>query len=172
MFYQIPELFRLLKDVKHLYPGRLTLVTREEFFPGGRRFEPDTIVTILGEQESRVLKQGYDSLQVAVEMTWMLSSGVTLERIMDYEKKLNAYCRNSRSAVACAYDLLRFPSVMLVNAVTVHPLVLLHGALCSNIYYIPNPNLRLDPRASGTVLRHYLQQLQECAPYLKRAQKE
>ncbi|MFZ5898183.1 MAG: MEDS domain-containing protein [Bacillota bacterium] len=172
VFYQAPELFRLLKDIKHLYPGRLDFVSREEFFPGGKSFDPDATVTILGEQESQALKEGYTSLQVAVEMTWMLSSGVTLERIVDYEKKLNAYCGRSRCAVACAYDLLRFPPVMLVNAVTVHPLVLVHGALCNNIYYIPNPNLRLDPWASGTILRHYLQQLKECAPYLKRAQKK
>ncbi|MDI6907354.1 MAG: MEDS domain-containing protein [Thermoanaerobacterales bacterium] len=165
--FLIWELCRgLLKEMEGLRPGQLVFASWEDFFPGGASFNPDESVTMLAVRESQALKEGFAGLRVAVEMTWMIGAGVPLDRIVDYEKILNAYCSQSRCMVLCAYDLLRFPPVTTVNALTVHPLVLLDGALCRNLYYISNPDLRLDPLASAAILRHYLEQLRECAPYL------
>jgi len=76
------------------------------------------------------------------EMTWVLTKLPGIEKLMDYEAKLNYFFPGSRSKAICQYNETKFNPDILLDVIYSHPVVGLYGSLFQNPYYI-SPELFL-----------------------------
>ncbi|HSB69980.1 MAG TPA: PAS domain S-box protein [Candidatus Methylomirabilis sp.] len=117
--------------------GQLRLLTVDQAHLRGGSFEPDRMIRLLREEMERALAEGYPALRVAEEMGWVLRGLPGSDRLIEYENKLNEFLPGSRCLVVCQYDRRRFDPAVLLDALHVHPTVLIGTEVYDNCYYLP-----------------------------------
>ena len=137
-----------LDVVPYLTSGQLTLLTAADAYMPGGAFDPDWILTRLRAELERTRTEGYASLRVAEEMTWALRGPPGGERLVEYERKLDASVSGSRLLALCQYDRRRFDPALLLEVLPLHPLVVIGTEVYSNVYYTPPGVFRGDPPAA------------------------
>jgi len=125
-------------DLKaHVASGQCALLTKEETYLKGGSFEPDGMIATLKQAEADAIREGYAGLRVTGEMTWVFARLPGVERLIEYEAKLNLFFPNSRSTAICQYHEDRFEPDVLIDVLHTHPAVVIYGEVCANPYYIP-----------------------------------
>ena len=125
-------------DLKaHVASGQCALLTKEETYLKGGSFEPDGMIATLKQAEADAIREGYAGLRVTGEMTWVFARLPGVERLIEYEAKLNLFFPNSRSTAICQYHEDRFEPDVLIEVLHTHPAVVIYGEVCANPYYIP-----------------------------------
>ena len=69
--------------------GQLTIIDQADAYTREGAFDPDRMITLLIEETTRALAEGYPALRVTGEMTWVLRGVPGSERLIEYEAKLN-----------------------------------------------------------------------------------
>lgn len=107
----------------YLASGQLCLVTSNDTYLRNGTFDPDEMVAMLRSETERALAEGYPVLRVTGEMTWTLSRLQNLDRLIEYESRLNAFLPGSRCLAICQYDRRRFPYDILPDVLATHPII-------------------------------------------------
>jgi hypothetical protein len=128
--------------------GALTTATTREAYLRGGRFDPDGMIHFLGEAVDSAKAAGFSALRITGEMTWALGGAPGVERLMEYEAKLNRFFPENDSLAICQYNRKRFPSKLVKDVIHTHPLVIFGGLVCRNSNYIP-PDEFLTPGAAS-----------------------
>jgi hypothetical protein len=82
-------------------------------------------------------EQGYPGARGTGEMSWCLVEGRAEEAsLMDYEARLNLLVREYPYTACCQYDTRRFSGTMIMDVLSVHPVMIVRGQLVRNPYYI------------------------------------
>jgi diguanylate cyclase (GGDEF)-like protein len=139
-----------LEGESRLASGQLLLLAPEE-----SSVDPEKMLDLLHQSREQALRQGYQGLRAATEMTWVLFTPEAAERLREYERRLEEF--PGEVSFLCQYDLKRFPAPLLLEALSLHPQVLCGERACSNDYYLP-PQERLQPEKE---LRRKLSRLEE-----------
>lgn len=105
------------------------------------RFDPDGMILALGEAVERAKADGFTGLRVTGEMTWALRSDVPVERLIEYEAKLNDFCPHHPFTAICQYHRRRFRPDIIRDVIRTHPKVIYGGLVCRNYYYTPPEEL-------------------------------
>ncbi len=121
----------------HSASGQFTLLTKEEAYLKEGRFDPDRMIATLKQAETDALHEGYAGLRVTGEMTWIFTRLPGVEKLIEYESKLNLLLPTSRTSAICQYREARFEPDILIDVIHTHPAVVIYGAVCENPYYIP-----------------------------------
>ena len=129
------------------------------------RFDPDRMVQWLERKEAEAREAGFSSVRYAGEMTWALGPHPEVDRLVEYEAKLNPFVRQRRMAVLCQYDRGRFPSEIVREMLATHPTVVARGWVCANPNYIP-PERYLSPDWPETEIDWML----ECMEHIQRTE--
>ncbi|WP_433606779.1 MEDS domain-containing protein [Dactylosporangium sp. CA-139114] len=83
-------------------------------------FDPDAWIAMLGEVLGQARAEGFDGVRFAGEMTW--SRGyLTDDRLVAYERQVNAFYAHSGAIGLCLYDTRRFEPRVLAEIERVHP---------------------------------------------------
>ena len=117
--------------------GQFEFLTKNESYLRNGYFEPDRMIGLLEDYLKKVLKEGYSGLRLTGEMTWFFSDIPGVERIMDYESKLNEFLPDSKVIALCQYNENKFPADMMINVLHTHPKVLLYDDIHQNPYFMP-----------------------------------
>lgn len=129
---------KLKKDIlKYIESGQFTFLTSEDAYIKGGYFDPDRMIELLRECEGQAMDEGYPSLRVTGEMTWVFSNLPGVDRLMEYEAKLNYFFPGSSVSAICQYNERRFDAAVLLDVLRTHPKIVLGEDLCENFYYIP-----------------------------------
>lgn len=126
-----------LEDEPYLRSGQLCLLNPAETPMRDAVTDPDRMIALLRTETERALTAGYVALRVAEEMTWAAQGRPGAGRFMEYERKLDEFLPGSRCLAICQYDRRRFDPGVLLDAVQVHPIVVLGTEVCENCYYLP-----------------------------------
>lgn len=139
---------------------QLAILTAKESYLQSGQFDPDGMISLLGEETERALGEGYAALRVTGEMTWALSGEPGSERLVEYESKLNRFFPGSKCYAMCQYDRRRFDSDMLLDILHTHPQVLFghQGFDNSRMYFVP-PEEFLGRERQNAMLDRWLQNL-------------
>jgi HD-GYP domain-containing protein (c-di-GMP phosphodiesterase class II) len=135
--------------------GQCALLTKEEAYLKGGSFDPDGMIATLKQAEADAIREGYAGLRVTGEMTWVFAQLPGVERLIEYEAKLNLFFPNSRSTAICQYHEDRFEPDVLIDVLHTHPAVAIYGEVCANPYYVPTEEFLLRVKNTRIPLALY-----------------
>ena len=109
--------------------------TREAYCPTGI-FVPDEMLDRLSAFYTRSVTEGYAGARVAGEMSWAVREVPGSFRLMEYEARINTALMHYPVTAICQYDARCFDGRMLRDVLAVHPMIILHGQILKNPYYV------------------------------------
>lgn len=68
---------------------------------------------------------------------WVMSGAPGVHDLIEYESRLNYLVSKYEDVVCCIYDLSRISASVVMDALRVHPMVILGGILQENPFYVP-----------------------------------
>lgn len=118
--------------------GQLIIVTKQESYLKEGSFDPDTTINFFAAAADDALKANYRGVRGAAEMTWQLGGDPGTERLLEYESKMNDQLFPKHSVLGmCQFNVRRFSPEMLKEILFTHPVVVVGGLVCQNLYYTP-----------------------------------
>lgn len=72
------------------------------------------------------------------QMEWPLEHASDPGDILEHEARVNVMRFAEEHVVICAYDLTRFSATFIVDAMRIHPALIVGGAFCANPFYVPS----------------------------------
>ena len=121
----------------YLKSGQLVILTVDDAYMRDEVFNPEGMIALLRTETERAQSEGYPTLRVTGEMTWVLRGLPGSERLIEYESKLNKFLHNSKCLAICQYDRRRFSSKVLLDVLSTHPIAIVGTEVYDNFYYIP-----------------------------------
>jgi len=125
--------------------GALKVITKREAYLREGYFDPDLMIQFLKEAVNSAKKAGFKALRATGEMTWALGSEAGVERLIEYEAKLNYFIPENDILAVCQYNCNRFKPEIILGVIRTHPLVIHGFTVCKNFYYVP-PDEFLKPK--------------------------
>jgi hypothetical protein len=74
-------------------------------------------------------------------VAWVLNNPGAVDRMLDYECRVNLALPKAGDIVICSYDLDTVDASMVVAAMRTHPIVLIGGIVQRNPFYVPPEEL-------------------------------
>jgi PAS domain S-box-containing protein len=133
--------------------GALALATERETYLARGDFDPDAMLTMAEAAAAQAVSEGYGGLRILGEMSWALGDGAKLQRLMEYEVKVNDRIARTPAVAVCQYDRRRFSPEIIRDVIRTHPLVAIGGRVCRNFYYVPPAELIAPDRSLREVDR-------------------
>jgi signal transduction histidine kinase len=106
-------------------------------------FDPSHMLDWLRAQADEAARAGSSALRIVGELACLL--GVGMDRIPEYEARVNNLVHERSISVMCGYDQTRLPHSHLREALATHPLALVRGNVCHNPHFI-RPGDFLSPQ--------------------------
>lgn len=112
-------------------------------------FDVDRMIETVGEAHYRSVREGYAGARVAGEMTWAKRGIPGSENLAEYESQVNVLVRTVPTTAVCQYDAQRFDGATLHDILSVHPMMIVHGQVVRNPFYIEPEVFLKDKTASS-----------------------
>jgi hypothetical protein len=123
---------RLLKE----HEGRFSVATaKDTYYPSGT-FVPDEMLDRLGVFYTRSIEEGYTGARVSGEMSWAAKDVPGSSNLIEYEARVNDVLLTYPVNAICQYNAGLFDGALLFDVLSVHPMMIVHGQIVQNPYYI------------------------------------
>lgn len=100
-------------------------------------FSPAFMLEMVAGYYDRALEEGYCGARGAGEMSWALAEGrASVPDLLEYEAKLNTILETHPLTTVCQYDARRFDGALIMDMLSVHPMMIVRGQLVKNPYYV------------------------------------
>lgn len=140
--------------------GQLQIIHERDSYTRGGFFDPDLMIALLIEETKIAIREGYPALRVTGEMSWALRDYSGVERVLEYEAKLNKDLFPAYPCVAiCQYDRWKFDPETIKGVVLTHPLLIRGGQIYRNFYYL-EPEEYLNHKKGEREVQHWLNNLE------------
>ncbi len=146
-----------------LAKGGLVMLTRKESYLKDGYFDPDAMIALLKETTDRALAEGFSGLRVTGEMTWALGDAVGVDRLIEYENKLNYFFPANRALAICQYNARLFPPDIILDVILSHPKIIYGDLVCDNFYYLKPEEAAspLKPEHQIEMVKRFLSELRK-----------
>ncbi|MEW6456816.1 MAG: MEDS domain-containing protein [Acidobacteriota bacterium] len=142
--------------------GQLIFYTKKETYLKDGFFDPEKIIPFLLESVKKASEENYSGLRIVVEMAWVLAELEDLEKIIEYESKLNFYFLQYPVSAICQYNESRFSPNILAKILYTHPLLILGENTYENFFYIPPEEfIRFESKISLETYQRMLNRIKE-----------
>ncbi len=140
--------------------GQLVMLDQKDAHTREGPLEPDQMIALLIEENLKAQAEGCPALRTTVEMSFMLHDSVRLDRLLEYEAKLNRDVFPHHLCIGmCQYDRHRFSPEVIKDAIMMHPLLVYRSHIYRNSYYVP-PEEYLNETYAATEVEHWLEHLE------------
>ena len=116
-------------------PAFSITVAEKTYCPDGK-FAPESMLSTLRSYHRTLLDQGYPGGRVSGEMSWALRGIPGSDRLMEYEALVNDVLVTHPITAICQYDARRFDGALIFDVLKVHPMMIVHGHIVKNPYYL------------------------------------
>jgi len=100
-------------------------------------FSKDFMLGIVGEYYENAIKEGHAGARGAGEMSWAaIEDHANIDELLEYEANLNLILNQHPLTTVCQYDARRFRGDVLMDILSVHPMMIVRGQLVKNPGYI------------------------------------
>jgi hypothetical protein len=100
-------------------------------------FSPDFMLGIVADYYDNAIRDGYDGARGAGEMSWALIEGrAEIPELLAYEARLNEILADHPLTTICQYDARRFDGALIMDMLSIHPMMIVRGQLVKNPCYI------------------------------------
>src|SRR5258708_35940152 len=117
--------------------GRISFLNAKSVLLRKSGFNPDDALALLWQETQRALADGFKGLRVTIDMSWAVGQGVGIDRLFEFESKVNTFIENSWCQLLCQYDRRVFRPMDILEALATHPAIQMDGKVPENFYYIP-----------------------------------
>ena len=127
-----------LDSRKYLKGEQLIFLDKSKAYSEGGEFMPDKMIELLKKMSLEAIDEGYEGIAITGELSWVLKYGDGIDRIIEYEWKLNEeiFGKFPVSAI-CRYNMSRFSDETLINVIQLHPYIIYRGKVNENPFYLP-----------------------------------
>jgi signal transduction histidine kinase len=115
----------------------LEIVTKREAYLRDGYFSPERMINFLREQTEKAQRDGFGALRLAAEMTWALGDAAGVDRLLEYEARLNHFFEDHACLAACQYNRQRFSAETVRGVIHTHPIVAVGHTVARNHFYVP-----------------------------------
>ncbi|MGM0644733.1 MAG: MEDS domain-containing protein [Thermodesulfobacteriota bacterium] len=103
----------------------------------GNYFSKDFMLGIVGEYYDNAIKEGHSGARGAGEMSWAVIEGhADIYELLEYESALNHILKRHPLTTVCQYDARKFMGDVLMDILSVHPMMIVRGQMVKNPGYI------------------------------------
>lgn len=128
--------------------GSLSIVSKRETYLRQGAFNPDAMIAFLKETTEAAKAAGFAGLRATGEMTWALGPEPGVERLIEYEAKLNDFLPEYDALAICQYNSDRFDANALLGVIRTHPIAIIGDVVGENPFFVPREEaLRPNPGA-------------------------
>ncbi len=100
-------------------------------------FSREFMLGVVGDYYKDAINEGYDGARGAGEMSWALIEGrATVQDLLIYEAELNTILVDYPLTTVCQYDARRFDGAIIMDMLSVHPMMIVRGQLVKNPSYV------------------------------------
>jgi hypothetical protein len=131
--------------------GQFELRINTDTYLRNGSFDPDRMLSAFESLASGNQQSGFPLSRVVCHMEWAADGTAHVERLIEFESRVNDIWRRHEDAVICTYNLARFGGNTVVDIMRTHPMVIIGGMLQQNPFYVPPERflLELRERRSG-----------------------
>ncbi len=120
-----------------LSSGQLSILTSEETYLSQGYFTPEKMLDFYGTALHTAIQEGYGEVRITGEMTWALQKMPGVERVIEYEAKLDKAFNTYPHITICQYNIARVTGDFILDVLKAHPDCILGGVLIHNHFYQP-----------------------------------
>ena len=131
-YFSTLGLDRLLRE----HEGRFSVATTKDTYYPSDTFVPDEMLDRLGVFYTRSIQEGYTGARVSGEMSWAVRNIPGCSRLIEYEARVNDVLLTYPLNAICQYNARLFDGALLFDVLSVHPVMIVHGQIVKNPYYI------------------------------------
>jgi hypothetical protein len=106
----------------------------ETYFPDGR-FVPENMLDHIRDMYASV-PADFAGARATAEMSWALHDIPGVERLIEYEARINDVLKTHPMTTLCQYDTRKFSGGMIYDLLNVHPIMIVHGQIMRNPFYV------------------------------------
>ena len=112
------------------------VTTAESTYCQDGTFKVERMLATLEHAYEHCCSEGFDGLRVTGEMNWVLRGYPGTDKLIEYESRVNEVLRRVPVTAICQYDARLFDGATLYQLLKVHPMMIVHGQVVKNPYYI------------------------------------
>ena len=121
--------------------GQLEIIGWDEAHMRGGSFDPNAMLSLLPVLLNDGRTRGFPITRFIADMAWVLNDPGALDRMLEYECRVNLALPKAGDIVICSYDLDKFGAAIVIDALRTHPIVLIGGIVQRNPFYVPPEEL-------------------------------
>ena len=112
----------------------------------GDRFDQDSWLEGFENVLQAGRASGYDQTRFLAQMEWAVEDLAGVEKMMEFESRVNYVVPKYGDAVICSYDLSKFSASTVMLALRTHPVVIIGGLMQENPFYVDPDQLLREMR--------------------------
>ncbi len=121
--------------------GQLEIIGWDEAYLRGGSFNQSEMLSLLPVLLNKGRARGFPVTRFIADVAWVLNNPGAVDRMLDYECRVNLALPKAGDIVICSYDLDTVDASMVVAAMRTHPIVLIGGIVQRNPFYVPPEEL-------------------------------
>lgn len=139
---QIKQLLNNSYIDEKIKKNQINFLKAEDIYVKDNLFSPKLMIKSLIEETNKAIDEGFISLFVTDEMSWVLKFIEGSERLIEYEEKLNQeFFGNHKCTLICQYNWEKFSSSTLLDLIKIHPYILYDNEILKNLFFIKGDSL-------------------------------
>jgi len=148
-------------DIDHAeFRGQFVFLPAKQMYAKGAGYSFDRVLDQLHAMTAMALADGWSTLRVTSEMTWMLRQTQGTERVLAHEGRMVGFYRNSAALGMSQFDRGKFPAEALLDVLLAHPVAVLGTEAVHNFYHTPQAEVSGGWRSESTLAK-WLSNLKE-----------
>ncbi len=102
-----------------------------------RHFSRAFMLGLVGDYYDNAMEEGYAGARGAGEMSWALVDGrASVPDLLEYEAELGDILHEHPLTTICQYDARRFDGAIIMDMLSIHPMMIVRGQLVRNPGYV------------------------------------
>lgn len=118
--------------------GQLELKKWDEVYARDGHFAPDSTLAIIDDTRTQSRNQGFALTRFVGHMKWFSDYGIGIDKLLEYEIKLNSVLPRYPDPVICVYDLAKVSAGAVLDILRTHPVVLIGDLVAENPFFVPS----------------------------------
>lgn len=127
--------------------GQLVIQDWPDFYLHDGRFSAEQTLRELSAVLAARKAKGFDAIRLIGDMGWTTQGWPGSDDFVEYESQANDIPLDEGDAVVCTYDLARFGGGTMMDALRIHPTVVVGAAIIENPLYMSPAEFLQDFRA-------------------------
>jgi hypothetical protein len=128
-------------DVAPSDGGPLQVRHWEDAYLRPGHFDQDAMLALIQEVLREGHAAGFDRTRLVAHMEWASLDVPGVEKLVEYETRLNYVLPKYDDTVVCTYDISRFSAPVIVDILRTHPWVVIGDRMQVNPFFVPPDQL-------------------------------